>query len=71
MGKNPCAGCKYLYNPYHKKNTDYKWQLCQYYLMTGVRRPCKGGAECTVKELNPRKRQKKGLTIKNGTKGAI
>lgn len=59
MGKNPCSGCEYLFDPYAKNKNDYKWQMCLYLEKTGQRRPCKGGAECTVKTPKKRKRRAK------------
>jgi hypothetical protein len=42
--KNPCTGCYY----YGGKAETVK--CCNYYLITGRRRPCDAGLECTVRK---------------------
>ena len=41
--EHPCEGCLHFYGAY-KHN-----RCCNYMFDTGKRRPCPGGAECTVK----------------------
>lgn len=48
MSANFCKGCKYYYSI--AQNGRSGFGVCQYFLMTGKRRPCKGGEGCTVKE---------------------
>lgn len=43
--KRPCEGCRYA-----------SGASCDYYLITGRRRPCPPGQDCTVKE--PARRHK-------------
>lgn len=53
---HPCNGCKYLYNP--SGNRDSSWRLCDYWEITGHMRPCKGGKDCTARELDKRPKSK-------------
>lgn len=53
---HPCNGCIYLYNP--SGNRDSSWRMCDYWELTGHRRPCKPGKDCTVKELGKTRRNK-------------
>lgn len=47
--KNPCCGCVY-----YSRNSGLAARFCEYILMTGHSRPCKGGAECTVRKEGKR-----------------
>lgn len=40
-----CKNCKFFYE------LCVGYSMCMYFLDTGIRRPCNGGAECTVKEI--------------------
>lgn len=55
---NPCKGCKFYGG----------WTLevccCNYFLITGKRRPCETGAGCTVRE-DRKQVQRKAMKIKN------
>lgn len=52
LPKHPCNGCIYLEGCYEQSAT------CDYYLITGKRRPCEPGKGCTVR-LETRKRKVK------------
>lgn len=54
---HPCAGCKYLFNP--SGNQDSAWRMCNYWDEVGHLRPCKPGAECTVRALKKRSKKKR------------
>lgn len=56
MPENPCKNCKYYYSIAQNERSNFG--ICQYLLMTGKRRPCKGGENCTVKERKTRARRK-------------
>lgn len=53
--KNPCVGCDYHggYNRYSA--------CCNYYLITGHRRPCPAGAGCTVRSATGNKQRCKSV----------
>ena len=42
--ENPCKGCFY-----YGGKTEYV-KSCNYYLITGKRRPCEAGGNCTVRQ---------------------
>ena len=42
--KNPCAGC------YYHGGKAEAVKCCNYYLITGIRRPCEAGHGCTVRQ---------------------
>lgn len=54
---HPCAGCRYLFIP--AGSQDSLWKLCNYWEDVGHRRPCKPGAECTVREQKKRRRKRR------------
>ena len=58
--KHPCYGCKYSCH-----GTGFAI-YCEYIFITGHRRPCPGGKDCTVKEKQSRSNGK-DLTINGKT----
>lgn len=56
--ENPCKGCFYCGG-----KTEYV-KSCNYYLITGKRRPCEAGEGCTVK-LDSMKARRKPLKVSN------
>lgn len=55
---NPCKGCMY-YGGWTQEVC-----CCNYFLITGKRRPCEMGAGCTVRE-DRKQVQRKAMKIKN------
>lgn len=55
--KHPCEGCRYFYGFY--ANT----RCCNYIFVTGKKRPCPPGEECTVRKKQEEK-TKKAMKIK-------
>lgn len=56
--KNPCDGCFFF---------EGRWETskcCNYFLLTGQRRPCPAGAGCTVRK-DGKSGRKKAMTIQN------
>lgn len=51
--KHPCEGCDY-YGGYNRFSA-----CCNYFLITGKRRPCPTGKECIVRSESKSKNQKK------------
>ena len=59
--RHPCYGCKY-------SCMGSGWAIyCEYIFITGHRRPCPGGKDCTVKEKKSRINAKE-LTINGHTR---
>lgn len=56
--KEKCSKCRYSTLIY--KDRGGGLMVCDYMLITGHRRPCKGGLSCTVIEPRKRGRKKKG-----------
>ena len=42
-GKHPCEGCRYFHGDYLYN------RCCNYIFVTGHRRPCKAGENCSVR----------------------
>lgn len=59
--KNPCHGCEY----YGGKQQAVR--SCNYFLMTGKRRPCDPGEGCTVRE-DGRMKKRKAMTIRGNSR---
>lgn len=55
--EDPCNGCLYYGGRWESVKT------CNYFLITGLRRPCEAGEGCTVREDGTRVRRK-AMTIK-------
>lgn len=49
-----CIGCEYHWISYACP----EYQACDYIMMTGRKRPCPSGKECTVKKKAKRRRYK-------------
>lgn len=64
VDKKYCNGCYFFSGGFEGV------RLCNYYLMTGKRRPCPAGVGCTVK-LDKKKRRNSLTVSKRGKKKVV